>query len=189
MVGSSSGDGSLTLHDVMRPFVAAIVAKRPLLHLALSDRQRRRTLESISGDLRKLGDVVTPTLIAPLVSIAARAAAERKGIDLCQEDWHSQTRFDPGRSLFHVEHVTTVSALREMCLHAPSEEVLVHSLTAGIRIAWILKDEDAKLTQLGYRSHRPDPDIAYRQAGIDLVPCHSQPPSRLDATSAEVPLA
>jgi hypothetical protein len=159
MVGSSSADGSLTLEDVMRPFVAAIVAKRPLLNLKLSDRQRRRILESISGDLRKLGDVVTPTLVAPLVSIAAHAAAERKGVDLCQEDWHSQTLFDPGGSLFHVEHVTTVRALREMCLHAPSEEALIHSLTAGIRIAWMLKEEDARLTQLDYRSHRPDPTL------------------------------
>jgi hypothetical protein len=104
---------------------------------------------------------------------------------LCQEDWHSQNRFDLGRRLFHVEHVTTISALREMCLHAPSEEALIDSLAAGIRIAWILKDEDAKLTQLGYRSHRPDPDIAYRQAGTDLGACHSREPGRLDATEGE----
>ena len=185
MAGLPPGDATPTLEDVMRPFVAAIVAKRPLLDLALSNRQRRRVLESISGDLRKLGDVVTPTLIAPLVSIAAREAAERKGIDLCQEDWHSQTRFDPGRGLFHVEHVTTVSALRDVCLRAPSPEALIRSLTTGIRIAWILKAEDAELTRLGYRSHRPDPGVAYRQAGIDLVPCHPRPP-RDDATGAEV---
>ncbi len=172
MIGSSSAEGSLSLEDIMRPFVAAIIAKRPLLNLPLSDRQRRRILESISDDLRKLGDVVTPTLVAPLVSVAARATAEREGIDLCQEDWHSQTRFDAGRGLFHVEHVTTVRALREMCLHVPCEDALIDSLTAGIRIAWILKEEDARLTQLGYRSHRPDPDIAYRQAGIELVRCH-----------------
>ncbi len=179
MVESSSADGSLTLKDVMRPFVAAIIAKRPLLNLPLSDRQRRRILESISDDLRKLGDVVTPTLVDPLVSVAARAAADEKGIDLCQEDWHSQTRFDPGRGLFHVEHVTTVRALREMCLHAPSEDPLIDSLTAGIRIAWILKEEDARLTQLGYRGHRPDPDTAYRQAGIELVRCHLRLPTQV----------
>lgn len=78
MVGSSSADGSLTLEKVVRPFVAAIVAKRPLLDLALSDRQKRRILESISGDLRKLGDVVSPTLISPLVSVAARGRREQR---------------------------------------------------------------------------------------------------------------
>jgi hypothetical protein len=36
-------------------------------------------------------------------------------------------------------------------------------------VAWILKAEDRRLTSLGYRSERVDPDAAYREAGITLA--------------------
>ena len=34
------------------------------------------------------------------------------------------------------------------------------------RVAWILKTEDMKLNELGYRYERPDPDRAYQEASI-----------------------
>src|SRR4051794_26601844 len=43
----------------------------------------------------------------------------------------------------------------------------------GMRVAWILKDENAVLEKLGYQSQRQDPDVAYQHAGIELRICHA----------------
>jgi hypothetical protein len=163
---------------IARGFADSVVAKRRLLDLALTPAQRSAVLASVSEDIRKLCDVGMPTLIVPLVSAAARVRADTIGVDLCRQSWHAQPRFDRGRSVFHAEHITPVRALREMCLSAPSAEALTRSLSQAIRIAWILKEEDRRLTELGYRATRPDPDAAYRDAGIELVECHPRLPEQ-----------
>jgi hypothetical protein len=43
-------------------------------------------------------------------------------------------------------------------------------LRRELKVAWILKSEDAELTRLGFRSKRPDPVAAYEKAGIVLRP-------------------
>lgn len=47
---------------------------------------------------------------------------------------------------------------------------VVQVLADNLRLAWITKEEDARLTALGYRHKRPDPDAAYAEAGIVLLP-------------------
>jgi integrase/recombinase XerD len=84
--------------------------------------------------------------------------------------WHDQPSFDAGREIFHFEHVVPVSAVRTACCHQNSEGAVFAILKSRLRVAWILKSEDAELTRLGHRSNRPDPDAAYRNAGIRLVP-------------------
>jgi hypothetical protein len=49
-----------------------------------------------------------------------------------------------------------------------SEFEVQNVLEKELRVAWILKLEDAELTRLGYRSKRPSPDKAYSDAGIRL---------------------
>jgi hypothetical protein len=89
-------------------------------------------------------------------------------VDLFSSNWHEQQRFDPGRKQFHFEHVVPVGVLRERCKACANAEAIGAVLATEIRIAWILKEEDAVLTQLGFRSKRPDPDAAYEAAGIKL---------------------
>jgi hypothetical protein len=95
---------------------------------------------------------------AQLVPVGLRAQA-----------WHSQSRFDQGRRKFHWEHVDPISCIQEACAGAGSEEAVLELLRARLRIAWITKQEDHELRRLGFRSARPDPEEAYRAAGIVLV--------------------
>jgi hypothetical protein len=97
-----------------------------------------------------------------------KAAARRK-INLCSKNWHDQPMFDPGRRAFHLEHFVPVSAIRNACLEERSEAGILKILRTRLQIVWILKTEDAKLTRLGYRSRRSDPEAAYRAAGIEIA--------------------
>lgn len=145
-------------------FAQAIWAKGQLIRdLPASGLQRRRVLESISYDIRKYSD-----LVPPRVSLAAAAEAERLGIDLTRMGWHDQPRFDLGRRLFHWEHVHTISSIRALCLEASSPGEVEEHLDK-VRVAWILKAEDRRLTGLGFRAARPDSDAAYLAAGIILA--------------------
>ena len=101
------------------------------------------------------------------VSEAAWEAAQDLGIDLRTTDWTEQTKFDPKRERFHLEHVVTVKGVVDACLAARSESE-VAAILGAVRVAWILKEENRVLDQLGVTSARPDPDAAYRAAGITL---------------------
>lgn len=150
--------------ELIAAFSESIWAKvRVAREVELELRERRRLLEAISEDIKKFTD-----LLPPLVSEAAHLEAQRRGVDLRQKGWHDQSRFDPGRRVFQWEHVLPVGSMREQCLRATSPTAVAQILEAG-RVAWILKEEDRRLTGLGYRATRPDPDAAYRQAGITLV--------------------
>ena len=55
-----------------------------------------------------------------------------------------------------------------MCLKANSEIEIFHILKEKLKIAWILKEEDKKLTSLGYKSNRENPEQAYSEAMIEI---------------------
>jgi len=155
-----------SIDDLLAPFACSIYAKaKTLKSVELSSSQRARLLESISDDIKKCTNFIEPE-----VSQAALTAAERLQVDLRTKNWHDQPSFDAGRETFHFEHVVPVSAIRAACCDQGSEREIFAVLKGRLRVAWILKSEDAELTRLGHRSHRPDPDEAYRNAGIKLVP-------------------
>lgn len=148
-----------------RTFVSSIFEKATFLRSFDTTRtQRARVLESITADIRKYTDCITPD-----VSIAARKAAERIGIELREKRWQDQPSFDPGRSLFHWEHMTTVSHIREQCTGAESREAIAEVLGTECRVVWILKTENSELARLGYTHKRPDPEAAYRAARIEIL--------------------
>jgi hypothetical protein len=154
-----------TIDQLFSVFARAISCKVSALNdLDLTPPQRTRVLESISDDIKKCTNFVKPE-----VSGAAREEAARLGVDLFSRNWHDQHRFDPGRRTFHFEHVLPVNALRELCVKVQTAEAIDALLRRRLRVAWILKSEDAKLTELGFRSKREDPDSAYREAGIQLL--------------------
>lgn len=152
--------------DLLKPFASSIYVKASTLKsVELSSSQRARLRESISDDIKKCTNFIEPE-----VSEAALAEAEHLQEDLRTKNWHDQPSFDAGREIFHFEHVVPVSAIREACCAENSEGGVLAVLKSRLRVAWILKSEDAELTRLGHRINRPDPDEAYRKAKIRLMP-------------------
>ena len=158
------------IEELLQLFAQSIFAKaKALKRLELSPNQRKRLGRSITDDIRTCGGVIFPDVIPPAVSKAAHQEAERIGLNICAKAWHDQTAFDKGRKTFHWEHVNPVSSIQKMCEGADSEGTILDILKQRLRIAWILKREDLELRRLGYRSNRPDPEGAYRDAKIDFM--------------------
>lgn len=135
-------------------------------HDATNNDETRIWLSSLIGHAcRELED-----FIEPMVSIRAKERAHQMGLDdLRGFHWDHQVRKmkDPDRSIFHWEHFVPVSVLRRrlVALPEPTAESIM-SVLARAEIAWILKEENAKLTQLGFGSEREDPIAAYLEAKI-----------------------
>jgi hypothetical protein len=150
-----------TIEDV---FAKSIFTKSIAINsLTLDKRQRARIMESISDDIRKYTD-----LIKPMVSINAKKQANKIGIILEENGWHDQKKFDLHRKYFQLDHVILVKDVRESCLKSKDEEEIKNILINKTKVAWILYEENKKLSELGYRSNRPDPAAAYKEAGIKL---------------------
>ena len=154
-----------TIDELLAPFARSIYVKAETLKsVPMTSSQRARLLESMSDNIKKCTNFVEPE-----VSQAALNEAELLQVDLPTQNWHDQPLFDAGRGIFHFEHIVPVSAIRGECYEQDSESGTFEILRRRLRVAWILKSEDAELTRLGFRSNRLDPDAAYRKAGISLV--------------------
>ncbi|MEU9379465.1 hypothetical protein AB0D38_00030 [Streptomyces sp. NPDC048279] len=156
---------------ICRSFVQGMLDKAcAYRELELDAHQKARLKDSINVDVRKLGDMLIPDARYPRISVTAAEKAAAIGADLRQQTWHSQKRtFDPKRAVFHYEHMTPVAQTVSALIVADSAEKVLQ-IVSGLRLAWITKEEDARLTALGYRHKRPDPDAAYAEAGITLLP-------------------
>jgi hypothetical protein len=151
----------VSLKQLLEPFAQSIFAKTTAIHiLDLERKTKARFLESISDDIKKCSNFVRP-----LVSKNAQEASVKYKFNLCVMNWHDMKSAD--RKIFHFEHVNTVSSLRAACCEAHSIESILEILLSNISIAWILKEEDARLTSNGYKSKRPK--NAYDLVGIKLV--------------------
>jgi hypothetical protein len=113
---------------------------------------------SIHSDIRKYSD-----LLIPLQSEAAFYQSEKLKIDLIKKNWHNQPSFDPGRKIFHFEHMIPVNQLTDMCIQNSKE---IENILNTCTVVWILKSEDRILTELGFRNNRIDPIEAYKKANI-----------------------
>jgi hypothetical protein len=162
----SQQDGTIAASDeLLMIFAKSISCKVAALdELNLTPNQRTRIRESISDDIKKCTNFILPE-----ISHAAQEEAERRGVDLLSKNWHDQVGFDPKRQTFHFEHVLPVNIIRALCEDVKAEDAIYDLLKKRLRVAWILKSEDAELTRLGFRSKRADPDGAYRDAGIQLL--------------------
>jgi hypothetical protein len=138
--------------------------------MALTPKQASALTKSISTDIRKLCDIVFPAVKPSAISAAAAEAAAALEVDLQTQTWDTQTSFDRDRQVFHYEHMATVADIVDAVLAADSVQDAADALAQRIRVAWILKEEDARLSGLGYRHRRPDPDAAYFEAGIQMLP-------------------
>ena len=151
-------------------FAPGLLAKaRAIRGPGLTAFQAARLRESMAVDIRKLADIAVPALRPPLVSTRAHEWARAREVNLFNESWQSQPRFDPAREAVHYEHWSTVGDIRRALEHFEEAGEVLWYLNRALKIAWITKEENATLTQLGYRTKRPDPAAAYSAAGIELV--------------------
>lgn len=160
-VGNAQVTHCLSLKQLLSPFAQSIYAKTTALNtLDLDKKTKARFLESISDDIKKCSNFVRP-----LVSEKAQQEAVKYKFNLFDMNWHDMKKAN--RKTFHFEHINTVSSLRTACCAAFSSEAILQILMSNISVAWILKDEDARLTSNGYKSKRPN--NAYDLVEIKLV--------------------
>jgi hypothetical protein len=168
-----STSGSDRFGDLARPFARGIhdlLAALDDPDLDLNAHQAARLREAVSVSIRKVCDVLVPDARHPEVSVAAAEQAAALGVDLRVQTWQTQPKFDPGRAVFHYEHMQPIVAIRIALGTAASPEDVIETIRRDLRLAWITKAENLRLTSLGYNSVRPDPDAAYAEAGITLMP-------------------
>lgn len=135
----------------------------------LSKFQRSRLGEAMTAEIRKLGDMAFPAARAFKVSVAAKGLADSLGQDLNQHTWHSQKKLDGYKTLTY-EHFFPVREIRLELAKQSTASGAMRVLDRMLWVAWITKQEDARLRERGYGSIRPDPVLAYREAGIELLP-------------------
>ena len=86
--------------------------------------------------------------------------------------------FDDGKKVpggkaalgIHWEHWLPVAEMKAklLILPDPTPEACAEVLSEA-RLCWVMKWEDERLSQLGFRIRRPDPEAAYRAAGIEMA--------------------
>lgn len=117
--------------------------------------------------LRMAGTYQTRT-----ASVNAQKQADELGIgDLRKFDWGDQPvrMKDPGRKLFHFEHITPMNNIVESILESNCETA-IKSHIMKIKIAWILKEEDRLLTKgIGGSWKSKRPSDAYMRLNIQLI--------------------
>jgi hypothetical protein len=139
--------------ELLQLFARSIFAKAAALRsLDPKPNHRRRLRSTITAEIRACGGLLYPEVLKPEVSEAAFREAELIPVDLRAQTWHSQSRFDRGRRVFHREHVDPISCIQEACEGAESEQAVLEFLRTRLRIAWILKREDRELTRLGFQA-------------------------------------
>jgi hypothetical protein len=108
-------------------------------------------------------------------SVEADKKAKRMGLKkkLSQYKWHEQTNKnmmnDLGRKIFHWEHYYPVEQIiKELCAFEKLKEDDIFKIISKTKIVWILKEENKRLDKIA-KSIRPNPEIAYKEAGIKIV--------------------
>ena len=153
--------------EIVLPFAEGTLLKSQLLSKAQLNRpQLEAVRSSISVDMRKIGDLVVPHLRPVDVSVGATFQFPLEQLE--HLTWHKQPALDPGREHLIQEHVCPVVELRDLALRATSGFEVVQLLWTHMRLAWVTRAEDERLTELGFQKVRPYPLVAYSNAGINI---------------------
>lgn len=111
--------------------------------------------------------------VAPEVSVAAAQMADQLGHGDLRAKWYGFQDTDEDKApIFHWEHVRPVSDMkaRLLAISTPRSPEAIEQVLRTADVAWILKEEDRKLTAQKYRTTRPDdPWQAYKACGIRIV--------------------
>lgn len=139
-------------------------------HSTTDETEQQWVKHLIQLGCRKLED-----FIVPHVSVKAKEIADQMELgSLSQYGWSDQKTkmLDSDRSIFHFEHILTISELVGRLLKLGGELNIsdVKAVIEKADVAWILKSEDHVLNLKGYKNKRPEnPLDAYEVCGIELV--------------------
>jgi hypothetical protein len=118
----------------LAPVCLAIAQQYPQAHGALKS-HLKLSLKCLVRDAERY--------VRPKVSAGALKTAEEMGIsDLRSMQWRDQPKRmnDPGRKIFHHEHVTRVADMADDILALPHPDLAqIERIIRGIVVAWILK--------------------------------------------------
>lgn len=123
--------------------------------------EKTKARQIMTEIIRKYCDTIPVTF----VSSAAKKKAE--GINLFKMNWSDQKKFDSKRLIFHLEHKTTVRDTVKSILEGQQN---AKDAIENIEFGWILKKEDVKLNEEGFRFKRDAHDDAYKKCGISIIP-------------------
>jgi hypothetical protein len=123
-------------------------------------------------------------------SRAAQAEYERMGNEGQIIRWHVRDcrKFDKlGRQngAFHMEHIFTLAMFRQALCRVPecrlTESAVNRIVKANYAVAWITKNENARLDENGYKSKRgeslTDALNVYKKCAIELIDGNGEPVS------------
>lgn len=120
--------------------------------------EKRIIKASLNNLLRKWCDAHTVLF----VSEKAKIEADKIGINLFEKQWHSQTKFDKDRKVFHLEHKYPIADMIVDMLKNPDN---IDNILDAADFGWVLKEEDNLLPS----HNRGDHDKVYEDLGIKLV--------------------
>ena len=112
---------------------------------------------------------ITNYMPVKYVSKAAKAKADKLGIDLTTMTWDNQTKknYDPKRKYFKYEHCNTIDSLILRVLNTEEE---IKKIVKDTFVCWILVEEDDELESHKYRKKRPDGwKKCYKECGIEPI--------------------
>lgn len=96
------------------------------------------------------------------VSEAAKVEADKLGVNLFEQQWKTQYKFDKGRKIFIMEHKYPVN---DMILDMKANPDKIEDIMNSADMGWILKTEDQRLQSY----NRGDHDAMYEEANIRLI--------------------
>lgn len=152
------------MDDIISILAESFLIKVQGYHKLVNKKHKQIISDTISSDIR-----LFTNLIYPNVSKRANEAAQTLGIDIRKIKWCQQNKIDPDRSIFHYEHFYTVKDIKTLILNSTTVEEIKNILKHNTKIVWILKSENEILDELKYRSDRPDPYLAYKEANIEIL--------------------
>lgn len=108
--------------------------------------------------LRKWHDYENPHF----VSVMALDKSKELNVNLWEQRWTQQPKFDKGRKMFTLEHKYPVADMIKDMIANPNN---IEEIFKSGEFGWILKSEDAKL-----KTHnRGDHTAMYEEAGIKIT--------------------
>jgi len=138
--------------------------------------------QSIAKSFNSVSDKESKSIIKNSLKILVRQYPEKLGIYHASEaaiekanelniklegmTWANQSKQDPNRKIFIMEHKVTVADMVSKIIDNPSSAL---SVLSSAQLCWVLREEDAKLKNAGFQKHRKCSDEAYAQCGIKPV--------------------
>jgi len=145
-------------------FIKNVIEQFKLSYFKTNDDIEKQKIKAMLNQCLRICDNY---LYINLASKKAIEEAQKLNINLSKMHWQNQSKFDPTRKVFIFEHKTPIKMIIDRILLNDSD---INNILESIEIAWITKEENDILDKKGYKSNRPDPNLAYKEAGIILLP-------------------